>query len=258
MKKTIRPVICALLVVALIIGANLLVPAAAGSEQIPNFADKDLPTITEASGFQDVPPDAWYAEAVRWAVENGVTKGTSATTFSPNEPCTRAQMITFLWRMSTGQTETAEEPAPELIYDDYRYIGRLYIEDAAKKLNVGLYDTLSQELVDRPDAAFSMIRNRVTLIGDHDNDGFNIIKSPTLNDRISITRPRGTTEVYVFDHIDRGGKNLGYDMVDGAGNSIFVENDAYQLCLATCNDSGGVNVTITFWRLESVTVNEAA
>lgn len=58
MKKTIKPVLCALLVVALIIGANLIMPAS-GTERIPIFADKDLPTITETSGFVDVPPDAW-------------------------------------------------------------------------------------------------------------------------------------------------------------------------------------------------------
>ena len=48
--------------------------------------------------FADVPSDAYYAEAVEWAVENGVTNGTSATTFSPNNGCTRAQIVTFLYR----------------------------------------------------------------------------------------------------------------------------------------------------------------
>lgn len=48
--------------------------------------------------FTDVPKNAYYAEAVSWAVAEGVTAGTSARTFSPNAPCTRAQAITFLWR----------------------------------------------------------------------------------------------------------------------------------------------------------------
>ena len=48
--------------------------------------------------FVDVPADAYYADAVQWAYENGITAGTSATTFSPDETCTRAQMATFLWR----------------------------------------------------------------------------------------------------------------------------------------------------------------
>ncbi|MDY3867233.1 MAG: S-layer homology domain-containing protein [Dysosmobacter sp.] len=40
----------------------------------------------------------WYAKAVEWAVENGVTNGTSASTFSPNAGCTRVQIVTFLFR----------------------------------------------------------------------------------------------------------------------------------------------------------------
>ena len=48
--------------------------------------------------FVDVPADAYYYDAVLWAVKEGITNGTSATTFSPDDPCTRAQMVTFLWR----------------------------------------------------------------------------------------------------------------------------------------------------------------
>ena len=49
--------------------------------------------------FTDVPADAYYYDAVAWAVENGITTGTGdGTTFSPNAPCTRGQIVTFLWR----------------------------------------------------------------------------------------------------------------------------------------------------------------
>lgn len=48
--------------------------------------------------FADVPSTAYYAEAVQWAVEKGIAEGTGANTFSPNSSCTRAQMVTFLWR----------------------------------------------------------------------------------------------------------------------------------------------------------------
>ena len=50
------------------------------------------------AAFDDVPEDAYYAEAVAWAVEKGITTGTSAEHFSPNATCTRAQIVTFLWR----------------------------------------------------------------------------------------------------------------------------------------------------------------
>ena len=53
---------------------------------------------TTVNGFTDVTADAFYADAVAWAVESGVTNGTSASTFSPNNGCTRAQIVTFLYR----------------------------------------------------------------------------------------------------------------------------------------------------------------
>lgn len=51
-----------------------------------------------ADSFADVPSNAYYAPAVQWALENGVTTGTSKTAFSPNDTCTRGQVVTFLWR----------------------------------------------------------------------------------------------------------------------------------------------------------------
>ena len=60
------------------------------------------PSTTEptkpAHSFDDVPAGAYYEEAVAWAVEKGITEGTSATTFAPKALCTRAQVVTFLWR----------------------------------------------------------------------------------------------------------------------------------------------------------------
>ena len=58
---------------------------------------------TTVNGFTDVESNAFCAEAVAWAVENGVTNGTSATTFSPSNGCTRAQIVTFLFRAYQGK-----------------------------------------------------------------------------------------------------------------------------------------------------------
>lgn len=66
-----------------------------------------VPAMAAESNFTDVDPNAYYAEAVDWAVENGITSGTSATTFSPDKTCTRAQIAVFIWR-SKGS------PEPEL------------------------------------------------------------------------------------------------------------------------------------------------
>ena len=56
------------------------------------------PTPEETVKFADVSTSAYYYDAVQWAVENGVTDGVSATLFAPYEPCTRGQIVTFLWR----------------------------------------------------------------------------------------------------------------------------------------------------------------
>ncbi len=56
------------------------------------------PNQPTATSFSDVKADAFYAKPVAWAVEKGVTAGTSATTFSPNATCTQGQILTFLWR----------------------------------------------------------------------------------------------------------------------------------------------------------------
>ena len=58
---------------------------------------------TTVNGFTDVAADSFCAEAVTWAVENGVTNGTTASTFSPSNGCTRAQIVTFLYRAYQGK-----------------------------------------------------------------------------------------------------------------------------------------------------------
>ncbi len=60
--------------------------------------------VSDRNPFSDVGESAFYYKAVLWAVENGITSGMSATSFSPNSPCTRAQVVTFLHR-SAGQPE---------------------------------------------------------------------------------------------------------------------------------------------------------
>ena len=60
-------------------------------------------TASGSTNFTDVASDAFYADAINWAVANNVTNGTSATTFSPNADCTRAEIVTFLYRAYQGK-----------------------------------------------------------------------------------------------------------------------------------------------------------
>ena len=65
---------------------------------------------TSAMPFTDVPVGSYYYDAVLWAVENGITKGTSDTTFSPNATCSRAQIVTFLWRSEKSPAAGSRNP----------------------------------------------------------------------------------------------------------------------------------------------------
>ena len=74
------------------------------------------PIVPESEiGFEDVSEGVWYHDAVLWAVQNEITTGTSGTSFSPNQPCTRAQAVTFLYRFAQDKTIPA---GTEISFDD--------------------------------------------------------------------------------------------------------------------------------------------
>ena len=86
------------------------------------FSVIPLPGSAATNPFTDVKKSDYYYDAVIWAVENGITAGTSATKFSPNATCTRGQVVTFLWR-AAGQPEpnTKVNPFSDVKSSDYFY-----------------------------------------------------------------------------------------------------------------------------------------
>ena len=87
----------------------------AGSPVTPVVTSTPAPTPTPTpepafvAGFHDVRETDYFANSVLWAVNHGITTGTSKTKFSPNADCTRAQMVTFLWRANGSPDPIAEE-----------------------------------------------------------------------------------------------------------------------------------------------------
>ncbi len=76
----------------------------------------------ESLPFTDISVDAYYANAVKWAVDKGVTSGLTPTTFGPNASCTRAQMVSFLWRAAGSPApKTAENPFTDVAAGTYYY-----------------------------------------------------------------------------------------------------------------------------------------
>ncbi len=94
-------------------------------EQVVTFLWRAMgcqePTGTN-NPFKDVPADAYYTKAVLWAVENGITNGKSRTKFGVGDPCTRGQVVTFLWR-AEGEPEptSAANPFKDVSETDYFY-----------------------------------------------------------------------------------------------------------------------------------------
>lgn len=74
-----------------------------------------------AGKFADVPADAYYADAVAWAVERGIAAGTGETTFSPDQTCTRGQIITFLWRRAGAPYNANWGGVSDIRESDYYY-----------------------------------------------------------------------------------------------------------------------------------------
>lgn len=84
----------------------------------PTVPDTTDPTTT-TPGFTDVKNGDWFYEAVQWAVEEEITNGTTATTFSPNQNCTVAHILTFLWRASGSPEPTKDNPFTDVKDGDW-------------------------------------------------------------------------------------------------------------------------------------------
>jgi len=81
-----------------------------------------MPEPTKAAdAFADVDTDAYYAKAVAWAVENGITDGTSDTAFSPSAAVTRSQAVTFLYRYAGKPAATGAVAFPDVVAGEYYY-----------------------------------------------------------------------------------------------------------------------------------------
>ena len=104
------------------IGNNLFAPGLPCTRgQIVTFLWRAAgsPAPKSMSSFADVPADAYYAKAVAWAVENGITGGTGDGKFSPDATCTRAQAVTFLYRASGSPAVSGSAAFSDVAADAY-------------------------------------------------------------------------------------------------------------------------------------------
>ena len=91
--------------------------------------------VTTENPFTDVPEDKWFHDAVLWAYENGITGGTTPTTFSPNAKCTRAQIVTFLY---AAEYKLKKMTFPSTDNADIEKYGNIFTDmDAAEFFDMG-------------------------------------------------------------------------------------------------------------------------
>lgn len=94
-----------------------------------------------SGGFTDVNPTAYYANAVKWAVDRKITSGTSATTFSPEKTCSVAEILTFLWNANGRPEPTGRNPFSDISSGSYYYKAAVWAADkglvSGSRLNPG-------------------------------------------------------------------------------------------------------------------------
>lgn len=82
--------------------------------------------LAAGTNFTDVPSGIWYEEPVSWAVEEGITTGTSESTFSPDVTCSKAEILTFIWRAGGSKDPTISNPFTDISPSDYYYNAALW------------------------------------------------------------------------------------------------------------------------------------
>jgi len=86
------------------------------------WAANGKPEPTSKSPFSDVKESDWFYKPVIWAVENDITSGTTATTFSPNIPCSRAQVVALLYKaVNSPAVERTDNPFTDVTEANYFY-----------------------------------------------------------------------------------------------------------------------------------------
>ncbi len=101
-------------------GGSPVTPPAGGNVGGGSSSDITTPETPAANPFSDVSDTAYYYDAVQWLIAQGITEGKTASTFEPNSGCTRAQMVTFLWRAAGCPEPTSSaNPFADISSDAY-------------------------------------------------------------------------------------------------------------------------------------------
>lgn len=122
--------------------------------------------------FEDVKPGTWYYNAVMWAVDEHITTGTGATTFSPDKPCSRAQAVTFLWRAAGSPTpKSTANPFSDVKAGTYYYNAVLWAVENGITSGMGKGMFGPEEKCTRSQIVTFLYRMDKKINGSEENDG---------------------------------------------------------------------------------------
>ena len=156
--------------------------------------------------FTDVSENDYFYNPVLWAVKNGITEGTSSTTFSPGAVCTRAQMVTFLWRAAgCPSPKTEVNPFTDISPDDYYYNAVLWA--AENNITKGTTETAFG-----PDDTCTRAHTVTFLYR-----AAGIPDTDAVNDFIDVD-----TDDYYAAAVDWA---VNYEITNGTGNNMFSPDD---------------------------------
>lgn len=156
----------------------------------------NIPT-TVPTRFSDVASNAYYADAVKWAVSNGITSGTSSTTFSPQQTCTVAQILSFLYRANGSPRVTGSNPFTDVRTSDYYYEAALWAHQKGLVSGSAFHPfspctrsmvvTYLWKLAGQPAAASPLSYKPYTLSGSYDFGSDNEVSGPNGSRRSNFT-----------------------------------------------------------------------
>ena len=105
------------------------------------------PETDAAAAFADVPEGAYYADALAWAVETGVTEGVSETEFAPDMDVTREQFVTFLYRFAALEGQADGEPADLSAFQDAALVADWAQEAMAWAVGQGIVEGVTEDTI---------------------------------------------------------------------------------------------------------------
>lgn len=144
--------------------------------------------------FTDVSEAAYYYEAVKWAVEQGITNGTSETTFSPDASCTRAQMVTFLWRAAGSPEATlTTHTFTDVDEDVYYYEALLWAIETGLTNGTSATTFIPDAVCTRGQMATFLYRNEKSPAVDSQHPFTDVKETAYYNDAVTWAANEGIT-----------------------------------------------------------------